>query len=122
MKSIIKKITEENRRNEMAEAAAVQAEINNPRTSNDRRSFLKRAALGGIALGGLMHLSIEDTISQTTSKVQRLSAPADLKITDMRVALTGGTISPGIFEIIEVLGKETTIKRLQKGMDFAKRS
>lgn len=89
MKNIIKKITDENRKNEIAEAAAVQAEINNPRTSNDRRSFLKRAALGGIALGGLMHLSIEDTISQTTSKVQRLSAPADLKITDMRVALTG---------------------------------
>ncbi|HUX94891.1 MAG TPA: mandelate racemase/muconate lactonizing enzyme family protein [Bacteroidales bacterium] len=94
MKSIIQKITEENRRNEQAEAAAIEAEINNPRTSNDRRSFLKKAAMGGIALGGLMHLSIEDTIAQTTQKVQRSSAPSDLKITDMRVALTnvlGGT-------------------------------
>jgi len=94
MKSIIQKIQEENRKNEHAEAAAIQAEINNPRTSNDRRSFLKRAAMGGIALGGLMHLSIEDTIAQTTQNVQRSSAPSDLKITDMRVALTnvlGGT-------------------------------
>ena len=41
-----------------------------------------------------MHLSIEDTIAQTTSKVQRASSPSDLKITDMRYALTtvlGGT-------------------------------
>ncbi len=94
MKSIIKKITEENRKNENSEAAAIQAEINNPRTSSDRRSFLKRAAMGGIALGGLMNLSIEDTIAQTTQNVQRSSAPSDLKITDMRVALTnvlGGT-------------------------------
>jgi glutamyl-tRNA synthetase len=30
----------------------------------------------------------------------------------VRVALTGGTVSPGIFEIIEVLGKEETLHRL----------
>lgn len=55
-----------------------------------------------------------------------LTTEKGLKLKDVaqpvRVALTGSTISPGIFEIIEVLGKETTIKRLQKGMDFAKRS
>jgi L-alanine-DL-glutamate epimerase-like enolase superfamily enzyme len=94
MKSIIRKIAEENRKNEQSQAAAIQSEINDPRTSNDRRSFLKKAAMGGIALGGLMHLSIEDTIAQTTQNVQRSSAPSDLKITDLRVALTnvlGGT-------------------------------
>ena len=72
----------------------LKTEIANPSTSNDRRSFLKKAALGGIALGGMMNLSIEDTIAQTTSNVQRSSSPSDLKITDMRVALTsvmGGT-------------------------------
>lgn len=31
----------------------------------------------------------------------------------IRVALTGTTISPGLFEIMEVLGKEKTLKRLQ---------
>ncbi len=36
----------------------------------------------------------------------------------VRVALTGGTVSPGIFEIIEVLGKETVLKRLRKGLEF----
>ena len=53
------------------------------------RSFLKKAALGGIALGGFMNMSIEDTIAQTTSNVQRSSGPSDLKITDMRVAVLG---------------------------------
>ena len=61
--------------------------INQP--SGDRRNFLKKAALGGIALGGMMNLSIEDTIAQTTSKVNRSSSPSELKITDMRVAVLG---------------------------------
>jgi L-alanine-DL-glutamate epimerase-like enolase superfamily enzyme len=94
MKSIIKKLTEENRRLENEERKAIDAEIVSPNTTNDRRNFLKKAALGGIALGGMMHLSIEDTIAQTTSKVQRASNPSDLKITDLRYALTtvlGGT-------------------------------
>ena len=87
MKSIIKKIAEENKKNETAETAARQAEINNPRTTSDRRNFLKKAAMGGIALGGLMHFSVEDTIAQSTQRVSRASSPADLKITDMRYAV-----------------------------------
>jgi L-alanine-DL-glutamate epimerase-like enolase superfamily enzyme len=54
---------------------------------NDRRSFLKKAGLGGIMLGGFMFSSVEDTIAQSTSKVNRASAPTDLKITDMRYAV-----------------------------------
>jgi len=38
----------------------------------------------------------------------------------VRVALTGKTASPGIFEIIEVLGKEQVIKRLKKAITFIK--
>jgi L-alanine-DL-glutamate epimerase-like enolase superfamily enzyme len=94
MKNILKQIAEKDRQAERVEADAIKAEIANPSTSKDRRSFLKKAALGGLALGGLMNLSIEDTIAQTTSKVQRASSPSDLKITDLRVALLsvmGGT-------------------------------
>ena len=94
MKSILQQIADKTRKQEKAEANAIKVENANPATSNDRRSFLKKAALGGIALGGLMNLSIEDTIAQTTSNVKRVSSPSDLKITDMRYALTaamGGT-------------------------------
>lgn len=52
-----------------------------------RRSFFKKSALGGLMLGGFMFSSAEDTLAQATSKVNRNSSPADLKITDMRYAV-----------------------------------
>ena len=82
-------ISDKCRRQEKAGAETIKTEIANPSTSNDRRSFLKKAALGGIALGGMMKLSVEDTIAQTTAAVPRSSSPSDLKITDMRVAVLG---------------------------------
>lgn len=86
MKNLIKKLQEENRKLEKAEAKAIQAETDNPATSSGRREFLKKTALGGLSLGGLMALSIEDTIAHSTQKVNRASAPSELKITDMRYA------------------------------------
>lgn len=57
MKSIIQRIAEKNRQEENSDKS--------------RRNFLKKAALGGVALGGFMTMSIEDTIAETTSNVQR---------------------------------------------------
>lgn len=34
----------------------------------------------------------------------------------VRVAVTGGTASPGIFEVLEVLGKDKTLRRLEKAI------
>ncbi len=68
-----------------------QPQINNNIDSREhpRRSFLKKTALGGLSLGGAFLLSpIEDIVAQSTSKVNRNSAPADLKITDMRYCVT----------------------------------
>ena len=36
-----------------------------------------------------------------------------------RVAVTGRTESPGIFEVIEILGREKTMKRLEKAIEIA---
>ena len=36
----------------------------------------------------------------------------------VRVALTGTTVSPGIFEVIEVLGKERVLVRLKRAVEF----
>ena len=38
----------------------------------------------------------------------------------VRVALTGTTVSPGLFEVMEVLGKERIIHRLEKAIEFIK--
>ena len=94
MKEIIKKIAEKNKQLESQEALRNQTELENPSTATDRRNFLRKTAIGGITLAGMMSLNIGDTIARTTSKVSRASAPSDLKITDLRYALTsvlGGT-------------------------------
>ena len=88
MKSIIQQIADKNKKMETEEAQSSKVELENHTTSNNRRNFLKKTALGGIALGGLMKLSIEDTIAQTTAGVSRASVPSELKITDMRYAVT----------------------------------
>jgi len=36
----------------------------------------------------------------------------------VRVAMTGGTESPGIYEVLEVLGKEKTLKRLERAISI----
>jgi glutamyl-tRNA synthetase len=36
----------------------------------------------------------------------------------LRVALTGATVSPGIYEIIDVLGKERVIERIDRALDY----
>ena len=90
MKTILQQISEKTRQQEKAEKEAIKAEIANPSITSDRRNFLKKAALGGMALGGLMHLSLEDTLARTTQNVSRTSSPSDLKITDLRIADKSG--------------------------------
>ena len=36
-----------------------------------------------------------------------------------RVAMTGRTRSPGLFEVMQVLGKARTVERLRAGADIA---
>src|SRR5439155_11664297 len=58
-------------------------------TENTRRSFLKRSALGGVALGSAFVLSpVEELDAQSTKKINRNSSPSELKITDMRYCVT----------------------------------
>lgn len=38
----------------------------------------------------------------------------------VRVAMTGGTESPGIFEVLEIVGKEKTLRRLEKAIKTIK--
>ncbi len=89
MKNVLQKLISKNKNEEAAYSASRQAEIDSPKTGDDRRNFLKKTALGGIALSGFTGYSFEETIAATTSKVNRASAPSELKITDMRYALTG---------------------------------
>jgi len=88
MKSYIKQIIEDNKKREQQYAIERKAEIDNPKTLDNRRDFLKKTALGGISLSALMGLSLSDTLAETTSNINRYSNPTDLKITDMRYCVT----------------------------------
>lgn len=54
----------------------------------DRRQFMQRAGLGGLALGMLFGGRVEEELSFLTQKVNRNSAPSALRITDLRIADT----------------------------------
>ncbi len=55
----------------------------------------------------------KDVMEKTGLKFGKIAQP-------LRVALTGKTVSPGIFEMIEVLGKERTVNRLKNAIQFIK--
>jgi hypothetical protein len=99
MKNILQQIADKNKTQEIKEVEAVKAETASTFTSDNRRNFLKKSAFGGVALAGLMGLSIEDTIARTTQNVSRSSSPSDLIITDMRYAQTTVLGSTAIIRI-----------------------
>lgn len=88
MKSVLQQIIKDNKAQEKQRTEEIKAELAHPNTSNARRDFLKKAAMGGLAIGGFMNMSIEDTLAHTTSRVNRRSAPSDLRITDLRYCVT----------------------------------
>jgi glutamyl-tRNA synthetase len=45
-------------------------------------------------------------------KTIRAASPDGKLILPLRIAITGGTVSPGMFEVLELLGKEKTLQRL----------
>ncbi|MBI1986875.1 MAG: glutamate--tRNA ligase [Nitrospinae bacterium] len=51
-----------------------------------------------------------------------LTAPRGLKLVKLaqpvRVALTGTTVSPGLFEVMSILGKEKVLKRLRAALSY----
>ncbi len=51
--------------------------------------------------------AFNEVIERKGLKLIKLAQPA-------RVALTGGTVSPGIFEVMEMLGKDVVLERLKK--------
>ncbi len=55
---------------------------------DNRRAFLQKAGLSGLALGMMFHESAAEQVDYLSQKVNRHSNPSDLKITDLRIAYT----------------------------------
>ena len=60
------------------------------------------------------------TIEELQRIFQEMVDESGLKLVNVaqptRVALTGGTVSPGIFEVMEILGKEKVLARLKRAV------
>ena len=52
-----------------------------------------------------------DVVAERDIKLGRVAQP-------VRVALTGSTVSPGIYEVIDVLGRDVTLARLAEGVRY----
>jgi glutamyl-tRNA synthetase len=73
----------------------------------------KLAALSDFSAPVIEKLFTE-ILSEKSLKLSQLAQP-------VRVALTGRTVSPGIYEVMEILGRERTSMRLKKAVERIKR-
>ncbi|MCK5390844.1 MAG: glutamate--tRNA ligase [Deltaproteobacteria bacterium] len=56
-----------------------------------------------------MHKVFDQVMEERELKLGKIAQP-------VRVSLTGGTVSPGIFEVMDILGKDEVLKRLNKAI------
>ena len=93
-----------------------------------RDKFLKPDVEGLLdsAWAALSEISDKDWRAQSIE--ERLTSDAKNKMLELkhiaqpaRVAVTGRSASPGLFEVMEVLGRELTLKRLHEGARIAAR-
>jgi glutamyl-tRNA synthetase len=108
---------------DMAEAALFYYQSDIVYDEKAAKKFLKAASLEPLkiladkleALEDYTQSDLEDVfktvMDETGLKLGKIAQP-------VRVALTGRTASPGIFEIIAILDKERVIPRLHKAIQF----
>ncbi|MBN1931086.1 MAG: glutamate--tRNA ligase [Desulfobacterales bacterium] len=108
---------------EMAEGAVFYLQDKIDYEEKAAQKFLIPSALGtlNLLIDELMQLDhfTEKGLENIFLKIMEITQLKLGKIAQpVRVALTGKTVSPGIFEIIEVLGKEPTVRRLKDAVRF----
>jgi glutamyl-tRNA synthetase len=75
-----------------------------------------RAALADVreALAAIERFDEASIERALASVIERRAAKPRQVYQPLRVALTGGTVSPGIFESVELLGREETLRRIDR--------
>ncbi|MCF8069033.1 MAG: glutamate--tRNA ligase [Desulfobacterales bacterium] len=108
---------------EMADSAMFYYRDNISYDEKAAKKFLKEAALEPLkmlaenleAIENFSEKNLEQAflavMESTGLKLGKIAQP-------VRVALTGTTVSPGIFEVIEVLGKDKTVSRIKDAAAF----
>jgi glutamyl-tRNA synthetase len=108
---------------EMADKAALFFEESvsvNPEAAEKYLTGAMQPALGKLVAAlerssSFEHSAIEQefksVLAETGLSMSKLAQP-------VRVALTGGTVSPGIFDVMVLLGRDRTIARLKQAIDL----
>lgn len=88
-----------------------------------RKHFTKENAVKLLTLGADALEKLEDfTLEQTEATFRNITAELGLKAAEIihptRLAITGRTIGPGLFDIIVLLGREKTVERMRKAVKW----
>ena len=87
--------------------------------NKDIKPHIEKLIMSINNMSALEHDSLE-------SLFKKIAEEAELKLGKLaqpvRVALTGGTASPGIYEVILLLGKSTTLHRLKEAVSFIEKN
>jgi glutamyl-tRNA synthetase len=73
------------------------------------------------ALAGAEPFTVDEVEQALRSVVERRGAKPGQVFQPVRVAIAGGTVSPGIFESVALLGREETLDRIDRTLDRARR-
>jgi glutamyl-tRNA synthetase len=89
-----------------SDPAAVDKFLKDPKAKELLRAVVAR-------LEALPEFTLQSTEAVVRSLADERGIKAGALISPVRVALTGQTASPGIFDVITLLGREKTLERLR---------
>ena len=111
---------------EMAEAARFYFQDPRPYDAKAAQKFLTPAAVPNLREIALRLTQLPEVNEAALSQLfADLGQATGVKMVNLaqpvRVALTGRTASPGLFEIISILGRDETLRRLENAIELAER-
>jgi glutamyl-tRNA synthetase len=83
-------------------------------------AFLPALEILAVELGKLADFSEKNLEAAFTVVMEATGQKLGKIAQPVRVALTGKTVSPGIFETVEVLGRDRVLSRLQRAVEYIK--
>ena len=95
------------------EKAAAEKHFKDPNVSETLNKLKEKLS----ALKNFDHQSIEGAFK---GLAEELKVKLGIIIHPARLALTGRKVSPGIYEVVEILGKEKVVARLERALDYLK--
>ena len=91
--------------------APAQAKFLTPEIRPLLMELIERLNTASAFTASEMETVFKNVMDEKGIKLSKLAQP-------VRVALTGRTVSPGIYEVMEILGKDRSLQRLKKAIDL----